>query len=424
MAVPPGKLYLAAMAAGLVGLCLFDSCETEKADKTPRPRVDTLDRIHFFLETSGSMGGYLQGKTEFREIVTEFANKASQLTPVKAPMAFYTVSSEVKALPANVDSFMTRLNTVPMATGHSSLLDVIFGQVREKARGHDLAVFVSDCILSLPREESSKNREANLEQAGSLLKNRINRQFAFLRRDSIGVNVYTYKSAFNGTYFDYQDKMTVLRQEQRPFYIWVMGRQSLLTWFDRQMQQMDIQKPEYFFEFNGGPPLTEFGVLYSYGNRGEWSWDEGLELKEITAANPTEFAVSLDLSSLPRPAQHPDYLMKNLEITPKKGGQLIRAEIKDQLTVTGVSDRKSLEKATHVLTFRLTQRPASDLLVALPARVDTGYKALSTLDDRQPGGRFGKTFALQYLMDGVREAFENGSGGKPYLLRITIPVKP
>lgn len=70
-------------------------------------------------------------------------------------------------------------------------------------------------------------------------------------------------------------------------------------------------------------------------------------------------------------------------------------------------------KDTHVLTFAVSNlfADAADVSVKLPVRFDDWYAEgkWSTMDDRTPAGRQGKTFALQHLMTGVREAYQSSA---------------
>ena len=255
-----------------IGLLLFLSqCGSDRkrertADKpTPAatPTAPTLGKIHFFLETSASMKGYLTGQTEFKNTVADLVTKANQI----GPLAIYTIS-EGKPQPVNgdIDAFVAQLATTPLATGKSSQLHQLFKQVGEKTAGNDVAIFVSDCILSFPDADIRRDPEVNRNNASSTLKSSINRQFASFKKQGIGATIYAYTSAFNGTYYTYQNQKKRLPEkngptEQRPFYVWVIGKQSLLTNVNRQLNELLSEKPAKRSDFGSVAPLTAYDLL-------------------------------------------------------------------------------------------------------------------------------------------------------------------
>ena len=73
---------------------------------------------------------------------------------------------------------------------------------------------------------------------------------------------------------------------------------------------------------------------------------------------------------------------------------------------------KLLNDATHVLTFEVSNLydDKADVAVKLPARSDDWYQTnWTTMDDRTADGRRNKTFALEHLMNGVKEAYQSSS---------------
>lgn len=400
-------------------------------EKTPTVKADTISQIHFFLETSASMGGYLKGSTEFKNIVSEFANKLSQIEPVRKELAIYTISTEPQPYPGDVDKFVTSLATVPLANARSSELHTIFREVGEKARNNSVAILVSDCILSFPDEAIKKNPQINATDASSVLKNAINRQFSLLSKDTISATVYAYSSAFNGTYYDYQNKKQTLSGESRPFYVWIIGKQRILNLFNQKLQASLTTKPAQRLDFGGAGSVTDYNLFFTLNRQGEGDVNGNVVsgLKGVRADRPVEFAVGVNLSGLPAYAQTENYLTKNLAVSAGNAGvKLLKVQPKEAVTGTEklkTTEARMLSEATHLFTFRVTQlfENETPVTVKLPVRYDTWYLNQSTMDDRSPGGREGKTFALEHLMNGVRDAYETGSGADKSFLQLTITLK-
>jgi hypothetical protein len=417
------KNYLTTMPRAillLIPLFLLSSCggsgKRKPKDEATKPaeKPASIGQIHFFLETSASMGGYLKGNTTFKDVVSEVVNKSNQL----APVSVYTITDKPQAYNGGVGGFVESLATTPLANGKSSKLHTIFGQVGAKASGNDIAILVSDCILSFPDADIKRTPEINRDNASSVLKNQINDQFASLSHKGISAMVYAYTSPFNGTYYDYQNRKSQLSGEQRPFYIWVIGKQNLVADFDRQMQERLSEKPSRQLSFGSGEGLKKYAILSGVNKTGEWKLEKGAvtEMNMGTKAKPIEFAMALDLKNLPAYARTAVYLKNNSVI---KGDNvtltLTAVQPKENLNTTkkiNSYDQKLLNQASHVLTFRVINQTAETATVnlRLPVRFDTWYETdWSTMDDRDAKSRQKKTFALVHLMNGIRGAYQTST---------------
>lgn len=409
----------------LLGLLLLWGCGGSDREQTGRNRkgakdntttpaapAATLSDIHFFMETSASMNGYLKGGTEFKDVVAEVVTKANTIRPV----TIWTIAEQPQAYKGGPAKFVQDLATTPLASGRSSKLHSIFEQVGKKAGGNSIALLVTDAILSFPDEEIRRNPDINRTDASSVLKNNIYDEFVRLNRQGIGATVYAYRSAFNGTYYDYQNAKQKLAGENRPFYIWVIGKQELLNDFNQKMQEMLTSQPAKTLSFGTGSALKKYDLFFSLNKKGDWRANSGniTELKK-KGTTPAEFAIGLDLSGLPAYAQAEDYIRKNLVVTSKDATlKLANVQKKEAVTNTDrLSEREQrlLNQATHVLTFRIDNVFGDEAAVAvrLPVRFDNWPEQWSTMDDRTATGRQNKTFALQHLINGVKEAYQSST---------------
>lgn len=399
------------------GLLLVSGCggpkKSAEVNDKPVTKIASINQIHFFLETSASMGGYLKGGTAFKDVVSEIVTKANTIKPITV----HTVAETTKPYAGNLTQFVTGLATTPLATGRSSELHRIFQQVGEKTKGNNIAVLVSDCILSFPDAAIKNNPDINRTDASSVLKSEIYNQFTQLNKAGIGATVYAYTSPFNGTYYDYQNRKQKLTGESRPFYVWVIGKQELLGQFNTQLQELLTNKPVKQLNFGSGKALTAYELFFSLNKKGDWRVERGnvTELA-VKPAKPAEFAVGLNLNSLPTYAQTEDFLKKNIVITaPSATIKLITVQKKDAIKdISRLRERelKLLNDATHVLTFQVSNLydDKADVTVKLPARSDDWYQTTwTTMDDRTADGRRNKTFALEHLMNGVKEAYQSSA---------------
>ena len=397
----------------LVVFTLLSACGgKKKADSknvAAPAKTESVGTIHFFLETSASMGGYLKGGTTFKDVVADVVTKANQIRPV----SLYTISGKAQPVTGGVNSFVAELATTPLATGKSSEMHQIFKQVGSKAGSNDLAILVSDCILSFPDVDIKRNPEVNRSDASSTLKNNMYDQFASFSKQGIGATVLAYTSPFNGTYYTYQNQKQKLTGEQRPFYIWVIGKQNLLGPFVQQLVDQLTTSSAKRLDFGAAGALNRYDLLFALNKKGDWRADHN-NVTNITMGRktqPIEFSIGLNMTGLPEYAQAESYLKSNLAVTADNGSvKLVNVQRKDAVKTDRMSDReqKLLQPNTHVLTFRVDNlfADAATLTLKLPVRFDTWYTTWSTMDDRTEAGRKNKTFALEHLMTGVREAYQ------------------
>ena len=405
--------FLASLLFVLTQGCHSSSDRTEHKATAVETKPASIGQINVFLETSASMGGYLNGQTEFKNVVSDFVTKANQIKP----LTLHTISAgKPQPVKGDVTSFVAQLATTPLATGKSSELHQIFRQVGETVSGNDIAIFISDCILSFPDADIKKDPEVNRNNAASTLKNNIYDQFARFSKQGVGATVYAYTSAFNGTYYTYQNQKQKLAGEQRPFYIWVIGKQSLLADMNRQLGELLSEQPAKRLDFGAVAPLKAYDLFFSLNKKGDWRAERGnvTEIKMGRKADPIEFGIGLNLANLPAYAQSDTYIRQNLKTMATNGAvKLVNVQRREAVKTDRLSDReqKLLSQDSQVLTFRIEQLfdNEADVTLTLPVRTDTWYADWSTSDDRTPTGRRNKTFAFNELMNGVREAYQSGN---------------
>ena len=174
--------------------------------------------------------------------------------------------------------------------------------------------------------------------------------------------------------------------------------------------------------------MADYNLFFTLNRKGDADINGNTvsSLKGVKTDRPVEFAVGIDLSRLPSYAQTEDYLTKNMVVSAGNAGvKLVKVESREDVKGAEklkTKEAKMLSESTHILTFRVTQLFDNEtpVTVKLPVRYDTWYLKQSTMDDSKPDGRQGKTFALEHLMNGVRDAYETGSGADKSFIQFTI----
>ena len=378
-----------------------DGCPVEKQ----------IANVHFFIETSASMGGYFGRDAEFKTIVSDLTTKVNE--NIKSADIWF-IADNLDKYNKNVQQFSSDIATTRIATQSSSQLHAIITKMASQTDSNDVSLLVSDCILSFPDADIRKNPEINREEAPNALKNTIFSTFSALKKKGMATSVYAFKSKFYGTYYDYKNTKKTLNGEERPFYVWVIADKELLPKFNAGLHDISSFKPEASLDFGlTEQPVTKYGVISQAEREGEWIWNkndstiEDINLKK----GEQQFCVALSLKNLPTYAQSVSYLQNNLK-TEVKGCE-VSFEVKDkasldQSKLRSTQQKQLFEDADHFIVFKIKEMnlPKASLHITLPLQADNWYTQWSTMDDTKPELTQNKTFAFQYLIAGVKEAYE------------------
>lgn len=420
------------MNAACVLIMLLLACNNPEVKDVTSAKEKKIEKINFFMETSGSMAGYLNGSTEFRKKIPNLlVNIEGKIDSGKLKLHNYYINDSIVPYQGSTRDFINAISTKQPAKGKSSEMHKIFSMVAAHTDSNDISIFVSDCILSYSDDvlRQKDNRNINRDNAEGELKATMTAAFIDLqKKNDICASVFGFNSGFVGTYYTFQnDKIQLKGDVQRPYYIWVIGNKELLVRFNRQLNELESFKPHTLAMDFGvfEKPISDYKVLFSYQRKGDWSTDyKAVTGMDVSEKQPASFAIVTDLSLLPPYARDTSYLRKmlrtagdNLEYSIGKielAGNISGAVLKDK-------ERVMVNEGTHVITLDVHNVfNAGNINLTLPFRYDTTYRSQSIMDDRNVAEISGKTFAFQHLIDGVREAYQHSN---QYYITISIPIK-
>ncbi|MCE7041617.1 hypothetical protein [Dyadobacter sp. CY312] len=416
------KKYLYLLALLIV---VFSCSKKEhKEEKVPDKEVG---KVNFFMETSASMAGYFNGSTEFvKDIPNLLVDIEGKESFGKGPLKLYYVADSLTPYTGSTKDFIREISTTKVANEKSSEMHRILEMIASKTDSNDISLFVSDCILSYPDNVIKANSEINKQKAPGELKALVKSTFLKLKRDNISASLYGFNSAFFGNYYTYQNAKLKLDGQERPYYLWVIGNKELVSKFNKKLADLNNFKPVLDLNFGlFDKTIDDFETFFTYEKSGEWQpKDKEISELKVSKKNPAVFAIAVDLSSLPNSISSPDYLIKhfktsseNLEFRIKK---ILRTEEVDKSNLK--REKGFLTNNSHVIVIEVLDlyKDKGSIDLKLPLVYDNGYKAMSTMDDRNLDSIPGKTFAFEHLIDGVREAYENSNDN---FIHISIPVK-
>lgn len=370
--------------------------------------------IKVYVENSGSMYGYVKGTTDFENAVYSYlsdiqladlgekvANSAKNVLELN-----YINSKVIKHTP-DIEEFIKKLEPAEfrlrggnMGTSDmSDILKTILSQITD----NEIAIFVSDCILSPGSKYQTRDNADEYLVSNSIgVKNNFYGKISECQ--DFSVVVLRLISQFNGTYYNKFDEKTTINAN-RPYYIWLMGNRSNLK---KVMNEVGVDKIKGSGVQNiymASKPIKSlsYGILpqQSIGN---FKPDPAntktsvLKAKPVKTGGNTSFqlAIGVDFSELLLPDEYltnPDnYSVSNMAY---------------ELEI--VKNKNLQSSYTHIIKLNLTAPIISKGTVkitlnnSMPTWVEKYTDEVGL--DINAEGAMEKTYGLKYLIGGVYEAY-------------------
>jgi len=395
-----------------------------KVEKTPVVSAKNV-AVNVYIENSGSMHGYVNGDSDFKNAITELIVRLNQnYNPENIRLNF--INSEIYPIDTKESSskYPTSLTSQKMMVGDITKSDLndIFEETLSKTIKDTISILISDCIYSI----SGNNTGGKLEIQKSLTKEVFQRSFKKDKNKSIIVAQLI--SGFSGYYYTKNNSKIKLKDEIRPYYFTVMGNSEQIINFDKNINLQEIKGYEnklvlsskdyskgiYFSVVNAKNDLGKFKPARDFSDKNSIKGIEDVE-SDLRSGDKFTLSVALDLSELP--------LEKSYMTDPKNytidEGDFIISKIsefnKEELASSSVSRiSKSGKYPTHYITFSATSNKYSDLKFNLKRQLPKWVEETSTEDDTNIKSIGSKTFGFKYLIEGISEAYQTSSPSKNY----------
>ncbi len=379
--------------------------------------------VHIYLENSGSMDGYVNGITDYEAALADLVVETQHYYG-KENLSVNFINSEI--IPAHItdiNSFFKSLNPgeKPYNVGNKSVseLNELFKNVLAKTDKEDISIFISDCIYSLDKSRST------LE--GLIFQQSLTKAVFLEKSNEFPLSAYVLQmnSSFTGKYYDKDNRVTVLSMEQRPYYIWILGEESILKDFllKRNPNKYRGFKNSFYFTSNLNSKLR-FELLKSTGLEGRVSFNrdnntiiDGIKFKD----GKFQFAIAVDFKNYP---DQTTVLNKNsYKITP--GFEIVTIDPipeNNQPAIIQHNDWNKISKSafTHLITIKTNDSKfPSDFNLSFINSLPNWVESASTDDDSDIKNNMDKTFGFKFLIKGIQSAYES-NGIKSSKIELTL----
>ncbi len=386
-----------------------------EAETPARQSTEGIDKLNLYMETSASMSGFLVGDTEFKATVSRLVAALERSDTRKfVQETFYQIIPEGTRTDTikNADRFQDILTNPALARGRSSEIIDILRMIHQQHEPGTVDIFVSDFILS-----DFKMADKDIIQS------RVAMLFNQFASSGKAVAIHAFTSQFNGN---------TIKQQNRPYYIWLMGDSQAIEALQQQFRQNNITPAQemYFGFWYGQTP--NYQLLNSTNKKGEGTFlpadnNKSLNISRMYKGKPIQMAMGLNLNAYPARITDPSYLRKHLvwKNGPNVEGEIISIEPRQGIRLQGRdSQRADEQELTHFVTFELqavNNNQSHFELVLQKAEPGQWYEDWTTMESNKPQQTENKTFAFSYLVNGLRSAYRTIEN-EPYFT-VRVPVK-
>ncbi len=342
-----------------------------------KPLEQSKFKVNFYVENSGSMNGYMCAGSEFKNVVHYYANELENLADTTS---LYFINSQIIPFGGDIDNYTLGMTPATFnrygGVTSSSSIDKMLGLVVDNTDSNTVSIFISDCILAVPFGQADKYF--------SMAKDNVKKVFvnALKRHNDLGVEILCLKSQFNGIYYQYGMAPRKI-DHPRPYYIWIVGPQSLIGLIDKKIGKSRLQGLKNDIGFSTCLHIP-FTIVNDHGVVGT-----ATSVLSRVKGRKARFILRVDLSSC----------LQNDAVLEAPGNyQTAPKVVIEQVRKTNVPDY------THEMVLAIFDNAHLEENIMLRRQPLPSW--VSNISD-MAGQDLDKTAGIKYIIDGVSDAYNN-----------------
>ncbi len=373
-----------------------------------------ISKVIFFIENSGSMKGYVNGSTQYVDLLANIANHPD-LIKSNITQAFYLTSGTT--IPRKVTNL--RQSLIPAYFNESrSDLNNLFKTALDSTNTNSITFLVSDGIYDMCPDPNPLN-------ALSILGHELRSVFIEkLRSFDFQTIIIKCKSNFNGRYYPGNCCPSYPINQERPYYIWIFGNSDVLKKYfpDNYLNSLNgyVNMARFFIYLKWNDTYLKENDKYrpnSHKKIGTYfPSKENVYTLERVSSNPNnvfQFSIAVDFSELPL---NDNYLndISNYSVT--NGYEIVSIDKPTAIAELGFPN------LTHLIVVKKTGIPIGTLTVSL---INKGYPWINSTninDDCNIRENSNQTFGFEVLNKAILEAYDYINPDKE-IYKFTINLK-
>lgn len=356
--------------------------------------------VSFYMENSGSMDGYVNGETEFKDVLGRMIVNAHHFCK---STDLYFINDQIYKADSDVVNFIQMLNPSKIKVGRVGSTDVnrIFRNILSQTKGDTLSILFSDCIYSVKNVTNELDNAKNATTAAFLDATKENPNFATI--------VLQFQSQFDGIYYDRMDNKLQCHS-LRPYYVVMLGDKDCLAKLYKEIKVEDMPLLlNRFFLSTESWTLDESNtcpIISDYSNaRRIKPCKNMMDIQEIALDREygnLEFAFGIDLEGI---FTNPAYLedATNYAVSPEDY-QVVEV-VKPSPAAMG--DFSTAPKMPYVLRLSVpANKCTSKITVSLKNKLPKWVEESNLPDDLNTLPLSTQSFAIQKMMEGIYNAYD------------------
>lgn len=367
-----------------------------------------IQDVNVYLENSGSMNGYVKGNTGFEQAIYAFLT-GLKIAKLADTLNLNYINSRVIPLGHDVEHFIHHIEPIDFKNRGGNLgtsdIAIVLDTVLTRHKKHDVSIFISDCIVS-PGRKYAQSSPQSLDNYLIEQRTDIRNSFSMAldkADDDLAVIICQLTSLFDGTFYNKFDDRTYY-QGSRPFYIWMIGNtahiKQLLNLGTLDELGKNGAELGHVYALTVSSEQVDYGILLM-PRLGKFDLDKRnpkttiCNIRKETKGEQKGmfmFSVGADLSHLPLDGSY----MSDVD----------NYEVSNKDYSLSVKEQKSTQYS-HVLSLSSKIASRGHITITLKNQFPQWvYDRTDFLgNDLVKDGATDKTYGLQYLIEGVYEAF-------------------
>lgn len=358
--------------------------------------------IDVYIENSGSMYGYVNGKTDFKDDIYEYLSDLNSSDLCKNLNCCY-INNEIIRKDGSLYDFMKNLtpSSFRNSGGLGATTDIakVISDVLENHEGNSVSILISDFIFSPGTQNITTIPDPSITIKSSFAR--------YLKsHPESGIVFYRMNSNFSGKYYDYKDRPTQINQD-RPYYMLIIGPKSILHLLT---ELVPMKSASDHYELFSGEQKVSYAIQPQkcVGKFGKSTMpDTVTEDAKVDKLNPKLFSVAIGVD-------YSEILLSDEYLASADNYKISNPQYNIRIK------KNETGKYTHTIFLDLSGPIISkgEIAVELLRRNCSWADVYNEDDDSQSVSTEG-TYGLKYLVnDGIFEAFNTG---KSYAtIKITI----
>lgn len=355
--------------------------------------------INFYMENSASMDGYVNGNTEFKDVLGQMIVSSHHCCK---GTDFYFINNQVYKANTSAIGFIQMLTPSNIKVGNVGATDVnqIFRNILDSTKKDTISVLFSDCIYSVTDVNSQLDNAKNATTDAFLT--------ALAKDNTLATIILQFVSTFDGFYYDRNDKPFDCKSP-RPFYAVITGNRDALKalYSDFKVESLPGLRNKCFLSTESWTldEVNACTIISDYTNARRIKTQKNfLDIDEISldkTSSSLQFAVGVNLSDV---FVDESYILdKNNYIVEPSSYNVVNVA---KASISSVGDFEYPPSTPYAITLSVPYGSFAPVItLALKKKIPTWVTKSNVADDAGYVPASNQSFAIQKVVEGIAAAY-------------------